>query len=287
MTKEELKAAVEAEFAKQNEPEPQPQSEIEEPEEGELYKTADGQWSVSIDLNDGSGVQSFKDVTKNGLIAKLTKAQEHATHKIKDLSRQVKESKRELSKPETKFEPSTLTDEEKFLLGQELQTNPTGAVAKLIKATVGATPDEIREALTEGRRATAALKAQQEGAAFITAHPEYANTPANEQAMTKYLNENSLAFTKANLEIAYEDLADTGLVSVHEEKEQQERIAPVAKRVEELPQRKRHVGLSTRQSVATEDEEPKPKQLTVEDMLKMSPEERRRIVMRSQSSSQR
>jgi len=282
MTKDELKAAVEAEFAKQGQPESRIE-QPEEPEEGEVYKTSDGKWSVTIDLEDGSGTQVFTDANKNGLIAKLTKAQEHATRKIKELSRQVKESKKELSQPETKFEPSTLTEEEKFLLGQELQTNPTGAVAKLIKATVGATPDEIREALSEGKKATAALRAQQEGAAFVGAHPEYVNSPANEQAMTKYLNENNLSFTRANLEIAFEDLMDAGLVS-EKEKEQatpsRERIAPVR----DEP-RKRHVGLSTRQAIgnAGDDEEPKPKTLTVNDMLKMSPEERRRIVMRSQS----
>jgi len=279
MTKEELRAAVEAEFAKQQgQPEPQVEEpEVEEPKDGEPYQTKDG-WEVVIDLKDGSGTQVFHDPTLKGLIAKLTKAQEHATRKIKDLSRQVKESKRELAKPDTSFEPSTLTEEEKFLLGQELQTNPTGAVAKLIKATVGASPDEIREALTEGRKATAALKAQQEGAAFVTAHPEYANTLANEQAMTKYLRENNLAFTKANLEIALDELTEAGLVSTHEK--EQERIAPV-RRVEEPAPRKKHVGLSARQSVVTDDEEPKPKTLTVDDMLRLSPDERKRIVMRS------
>jgi len=79
MTKEELRAAVEAEFAKQQgQPEPQAEEpEVEEPKDGDPYQTKDG-WEVVIDLKDGSGTQVFHDPTLKGLIAKLTKAQEHA-----------------------------------------------------------------------------------------------------------------------------------------------------------------------------------------------------------------
>ena len=233
-------------------------------------------WKREIDLGDGSGVQVFEAPTKDELLDKLANAQLHATRKIKELNRKVKEGgiKTDPLKPATKFEVKSLTAEEQFMLGQELQTNPTGAIAKLFKSTVGVTPDELREVLADAKQVSDTAREQREGAKFIASRPEYLDSDANKNVMVSYLQKNNLAFTANNLEIAFDDLVDAGLVATKEQKETP--AAPVQKTV----RRRASVGISPRTSSA-DDVEPEPKGPSVEEFRKLSQEERRRIVLRT------
>jgi hypothetical protein len=234
------------------------------------------QWVREIDLGDGSGKQVFEGETKDELIDALSTAQLNATKKIRELNRRVKENvKPEPVKAEVKFEPSTLTVDEQFAISQELQTNPAGAIAKLFKSTVGVTPEELREVLAESRQAAQQAQGQREAVKFITTHPEYVNDAANEKAMMAYLHEHNMAATANNYEIAFDALTETGLVKVNDQKE----VVP-AQPEKVLRNKRAHVGISPRSSSA-DDVTPEPDEPSVESMRKLSPDERRRIVLRS------
>lgn len=252
------------------------------PEPGTPYEL-NGVWYVEVDLQEGGGVQTFKNKTLKGLIADLTKAQANATRKIQELNRKVKET-RQLTKAEPlpELKPQELSDEDKFLIAQQFQTDPNGAYKKLTKAMVGAEPDEIREALSIVRQLAAEQKSAKEAAAFIHSHPEYANTHANEQKMMDYLQKNGLAVTKSNLEAALDELTETGEL----ESVENDNSAPTKQtskpeiRTTNIQVRKRaSVGVTTRQtSSLTEEDENTPNEPTVEDLRKLPIDERRRRV---------
>jgi hypothetical protein len=288
-----LKAALLKEAAKQGIPAvevteetpvevPAVESEISEtPEQDEPVPPAAskrGLWRKEIDLGDGSGKQVFEAATKDELIDALVKAQENATRKIRELNRRVKSSVQpEAAKPAAKFEPQTLSVDEQFALSQELQTNPTGAVSKLFKATVGATPEEIREALQAAREAGEARKAQAEATTFLNSHSEYVNNNSNEKAMMEYLHKNNMAITATNLEIAFEDLLEAGLVSTKSETPQ----PPTVQKPTTTVRKRVTVGLPARTSSAEVPDANEPHEPTADEFRKLSQEERRRIVLRS------
>jgi hypothetical protein len=287
MDLEKLRAAAEAEFNKNKVAEPQtpdvpvitssettvvpPTVTLPATETIPKHKA----WRREIDCGDGAGVQVFEGDTKDELIEALSTAQLNATKKIREQNRRIKERiLPEAAKAEVKFEPTALTVDEQFAISQELQTNPAGAISKLFKSTVGVTPEELREVLAESRQAAQQAQNQREGAKFVNAHPEYKDDAVNGKAMMEYLQKNNMAATASNYEIAFDALTETGLVKVHDQKEV---TAPPEK---VLRGKKAHVGISPRQSSA-DDVQAEPDEPTVESMMKLSPDERRRIVLRS------
>jgi hypothetical protein len=100
--------------------------------------------------------------------------------------------------------------------------------------------------------------------------------------MLEYLAKNNLAFTSKNFELAFDELVDAGLVTIGSKKAAVT-VAPVVP-VEQSSTRTRKrgsVGISDRNSsVADDDDVETPGTLTVQDMLKLSPDERDRIVRR-------
>lgn len=289
---EEQTAEQPAEQAQEPTPEPvaeQPQAEDvpavedEKPEPGTPYEQ-NGIWFVDVDLQDGSGVQTFKNKTLKGLIAELTKAQANATRKIQELNKKIKETRQLVkAEPLPELKPQELSDEDKFLIAQQFQTDPKAAIAKLSKALYGAEPEDVREAIATVKQLAADQKAAKEAAAFINAHrEEYANTPANEQKMMEYLQKNGLALTKVNLEAAFDELNEAGELETLEN----DNPAPTKQtskpesRTTNIQVRKRaSVGVTSRQtSSVPEEEESTSNELSVEDLLKLPLDERRRRI---------
>jgi hypothetical protein len=292
-------------------PEPEPAPDAQKTSKKNVY-------SRVIDLGDGSPPQVFRAATKDELIEKIALAQANATRRIKELKGQLKTRvEPDKATPTKTFEPRTLTADEELELGQEIQTNPSDAIRKALKAVIGAEPEEIREAVAASRHLKQVEEIRRVGQEFIAAHPEYPITTANEAAMGRYIQQNGLAWTVKNLEIAFQELSEAGLVkpasaanpviTVEDEVDEEPVLGtetpavptpvtpasaapvvrntpmqPTSPRVVEEPRRKKPVvGVSTTQSVATESVNETQREVSVEDLLKLPASERRRIVLQA------
>jgi hypothetical protein len=101
--------------------------------------------------------------------------------------------------------------------------------------------------------------------------------------MAQYIQKNNLAWTVANLEIAFDELSESGLLSAGTKTATPATPAKgAASTSEEAPRRRRAVvGMSTRQSSADDRSDEPQHELSVDDLLRLSPDERRRIVTQS------
>lgn len=178
------------------EPEAEPEG-TPEPEGGPVEE-----YTATIDIGDGAGVQVFSAPTKDELLAKLVEAQENATRKIRELS---------TKKPEpvipTVKEPNP---DEELALAQEFLANPSVAFDKLYKQR----REEERQREAEAQRQADEAKAAVDAAAkkFIAATPDFYEHPKNAARIAGWLAVNSLPETFENIQAAYNDLAADGLL---------------------------------------------------------------------------
>lgn len=234
-----------------------------------------------IDLGDGSGVQVFEGRTYEELIDKLATAQEHATRKIRELS-QAKKSEEKVAQA---------ADVDEWLLGQEIISKPTEAFGKIFERVVGMKPTDFSSKMERLTAFEAAKSAEDQAVTFVQTHPDYAATPANGRRMGRYLELYKLEPTVENMEKAFTELADSGLLEARDEKpavetEEQnaetERIAQPVEKVSPASQRKAASGLSGRRSPAPA---PKPQGPTEEELDKMPLHKLRDLAVNSLTGS--
>jgi hypothetical protein len=152
-----------------------------------------------IDLGDGSGKQVFEADSLENLVDKLAKAQENATRKIRELST----TKKVENKP---------SEEEEFVLAQELATSPSLAFDKMFQKRFGKTPEQLQQILqrVEGfDRQQAERTAAEE---FVSGTPDYVANKANGTRITRYLETYKLEGTVENMQKAFKDLSESGLL---------------------------------------------------------------------------
>lgn len=251
----------------------------EEPKE-EQVEPAKTSFRREIDLGDGSGKQVFEADTLEGLLDKLTEAQFNATKKIREQEarlKQVTPAKKDEPKPE-------LSEDEEFVLSQELLSHPSLAVKKIFKQMTGY---DITEFKTVADRAKAfeVVQAQQEelkrqetaADTFVAAHPEYVPNARNGARLQKALNllisekktQGEAVDYPTLLEHAYRDLSESGLLEVKSndstvDEESTGAVKPRIVATEDVvsAQRKKASGLSTRgRNVATGRFEPNDEDL--------------------------
>lgn len=190
-----------------------------EEETGPLKKNANGEWYTEIDLGDGSGKQIFKGRRKDDVTAQLIQAQTHASRKIRQQERQLKLGQGlvvpDKEQPVVPFAPRELTKEERWQLSQDLQdpSKAASAMEKMLAASIGAGPEDIRTTLNESKEASRMMQGYIIASRWKALHPEfYADSPANLAAMEAYFVKNQLAVTEKNFDIAFQDLSDSGLL---------------------------------------------------------------------------
>ena len=210
-------------------------------EQQETQQVDDVVYRREIDLGDGSGVQVFEAPSMEELVDKLATAQVNATKKIRELSA--------AKKTPTQNEPNA---EEEWVLAQELATNPSLAFDKLFQKKLGRTPAEVQkglERLAEIDRQNAELEAAN---AFVAAHPDYVPTPKNGARIEKWLKVEGMEGTPENIEKAYQDLSESGLLETKRpetqatETQNGTRIVTVSSH-----QRRAASGLSSKRTVST------------------------------------
>lgn len=199
------------------------EAEVEETED-EPEKTV---FRREIDLGDGSGVQVFQADSLEELVDKLAEAQKNATKKIREQADRLK--KIETEKAKVAAEEKQLTEDEEFVLAQELMSNPSQAIKKAFKQITGYDITEFKTVAERAQAWEAAQTQQMElqkqndaATGFINAHPEYVANATNGARLQKALNL-MIAETKNQgqevdyptlLEQAYRDLSESGLLEL-------------------------------------------------------------------------
>src|SRR5271169_6328632 len=202
----EMHANLEEGGSTQAEPVVPTQAEPAEAEGDVVYR-------YEIDLGEGSGKQVFEGETPEALIEKLGEAQRNATIKIRELSAAKKVEQK----------PVEMADAAKWVLAQELATDPAKAFDKLLQQQTGMTAAELK-ALRDTVNQTAATtreqtRNQQEYDAtvvFRKDHPEYVANEINGKKMVQWLKLNGLPGTVENITKAFEELSGDGLLQLGE-----------------------------------------------------------------------
>jgi hypothetical protein len=198
-TKEELPRDENGRFvAKEPEPEPEPQPEPEP----EVFRR-------EIDLGDGSGKQVFEGASWEELADKLANAQLHATRKIRELSHAPKKEE-----PAPAPTASEMTEDERWLISQEFLTDPDKAFDKLVERRLLPKLQPQLEKIKAIERQEQAEVASNE---FVGSHPDYYATPKNGEKLVRYLNTWKMDATVENLEKAYQELNESGLLEAKPE----------------------------------------------------------------------
>jgi hypothetical protein len=219
-------------------------------------------YTRSIDLGDGSGVQVFEADSLEELVDKLATAQEHASRKIRELS-----AAKKVDEPKKTDET---TEDEDWLLSQELMSSPSKAFPKLIKKAFGKDPDAIRTDLEELETSRKEKRQQAVVKQFMTEHPDLPFNPYNGTVVERHFKAMALEVTPENLERVFKELGDNGLLKPNAATKEDEtpttdptkqRIAaPAGTTV--VVRKKAASGLSAKQSVAAPE-------LTTEDLYNL------------------
>lgn len=189
-----------------------------------------------IDLGDGAGTEVFEADTLEELVDKIADAKANATRKIRSQEAELKQFR-----TKTQEQQRQATADEEFIYSQELLSKPTEAFKKLFKQATGF---DISEFKTTQERAKAIVAAQDAAARqesikkagddFIAAHPEFVECDHNARILAKWVQVSCNSdYTLENLEKAYEDLKESGLLKLHPEEAgvRQEEPKPSAERI--------------------------------------------------------
>lgn len=237
MSMDELRKLAEAEAAEPAEPQPQPRDDKgrfaapkqdEEPEPTPEEPPSKTVYRRQIDLGDGSGVQVFEADSVDGLVDKLVKAQENATRKIREQQqklREIEESQQQVS------------DDDEFVLSQELMSRPSEAIKKAFKKMTGYDISEFKTVAERAKALDAAqaqrdeLRTQEDASTeFVKNHPDYLPNEANGRRLVKAVHlvvaeakakGESIDYAQA-LEDAYKDLSESGLLQLKSEEDEPE-----------------------------------------------------------------
>jgi hypothetical protein len=203
------------------------------------------EFTATIDIGDGSGVQVFSAPTKDELLEKLIEAQENATRKIRELNA------RPTPPPTPTPEPTVNLDDE-AALAQAILSEPSAAIRRVMEQELGMS---VKEAKAKILAADELARGQQEVSAanqFMAANPDYYVCPSNANKIDRLLKLNNAPATVENIQKAYEELKADGLLT--------------AKPVETPARTARSSGISVR---TVTPPAPKP----VEDLSKLTREQ--------------
>lgn len=220
-----------------------------------------------IDLGDGSGTQVFEAPSMEELVDKLATAQEHATRKI-----------RELANPKKATQESELDENEEFVLSQMNINSPTKGFREQFKRNFGITIEEFKQQQTELAGELKARRDERLGRDFAQSHPEFKEfyTEKNGLRVEKWLRLEGLEFNNENVEKAFVELTESGLLEPIAQNQDAEpktsaadapRIAESTTRI--VGQRRAASGLSSQGGkIVTKAAEP-----TLDELYSMSYEE--------------
>ena len=186
------------------------------------------------DGNPVGNPQVFEGETWEEVADKCAQAHERATRRILELRGKIQPAKAEQLQ---QYTGRDLSADEKFELSNSLidPSKTDVALDRYIESRLGAPLDKIRQTLTRAEEAAQIERARVEAQAFLNKHPEFKTCPENETKMVKYIQENQLAYTRDNLDIAMDALNEQllfndpqpqpAVTAVSEDKAQEEPIS--------------------------------------------------------------
>jgi hypothetical protein len=213
-----------------------------------IEKTPKG-WRAVLDSGSGNP-EVFYGKTQNEMWTNVAAAKMHATRHIRDLDRKIKLTAR--PEPQTPPpalaapRPRALTADEITEIRTQLNSDPALAFDNYFQKRTGLTIDQLTALASEGRVARQELEAESVVRVFKARHPEYETLDENYKAMLGWLAKYKLnrtlnddnqyeiitalydrgLWTPENLDEAFEDLAQDGLLELASSSEQDQDDAP-------------------------------------------------------------
>lgn len=274
-----------------------------------IEKTKKG-WCATLDSGSG-GLEKFYGKTKNEMLQQVLVGKLNATKQIRDLTRKVKLGdgvEATATRAERSPEPVSreLTADEIFSIKTKLDTNPALAFEEWFQKRTGLGVEQLVQMASKGSKAGDELTIEAVNKAFISRCPDYypdANFE-NFEALVAYLGKNKIGkiltlknrdavyqqlvndgmWTVQNLEEAYTDLSDSGLlIEAPRTSRVPEPVVPVVEAPAPTPavpdgrivrtETRPRAGLGIRQSEVTQTRPADPKPPQVEDLNNLSDEE--------------
>lgn len=146
---------------------------------GEI-KQERGEWAATITFKNGAGTEKFSARTKNELLMKLVEGKANATLRVRAAVRREK--------------LGTAQYDQNYVL-------PDGVTEADFKAM----SESAQNAFIQNLQVAA-------GTLFVRQHPEYYITEKNADLLWEFLIARNLPLTLRNMDLAYEDLSDDGLL---------------------------------------------------------------------------
>lgn len=171
---------------------------------------ANGKYRVSIDCEDGGGIQVFEGENHQDIANKLLNAQANATVKIRELAGRAKI---EPAAPRSR-KPAPITDDERFQLVTDINdpTKAPEAVRRLVEGATGIAFDKLAAKSAEEDKQEQIRKAIEEAEAFAASTPAYYSTTYNGNLLCEYIVARKGALTQNNFGIAFAALSKSGLL---------------------------------------------------------------------------
>jgi hypothetical protein len=178
------------------------------------------EWVIrrEIDLGDGGGIQVYEgrgatelDAVKD-LNDKLVVAQEHGTRTIREFQ------KKHPKEPEPPKAPEISEDLE-YVFKQQFEKKPSEAFKAMFKELTGMDVTEFKTWQSAQRAADEARNKQDESLRiqreWVSSHPEYITSAENGDQIRDWVRDHNYnEFTQENLEKAFEDLSQRGLLKL-------------------------------------------------------------------------
>ena len=183
-----------------------------------------------VDPNTGEEVgppQIFEGETKEEVKEKIKAAHIHSAAAFYRTKRAVKLGtlmEPDPDQPIQTFEERPLSADERVALANQLKdpAQLDAGMTRLLEAKFGAPVEVIRQKLRETELSQRIEFTREQIAAFKEEHPEYVESATNRDTLIKYLNKNGWSITKKNLEIAFADLVEDGLIVTRAVKQEPE-----------------------------------------------------------------
>jgi hypothetical protein len=244
---------------------PAPAAEEEEEAEETVFERV-------IDIGAGAGAQVFRGKSLEELVNNLAKAQENATRKIREQAAELKTKKEAVSE---KIEASDdLTDEQKYILQQRMLTDPMAVIKEFVNKEVSQLT-QAQEAARQ-QREDQDKKEFDEAKRWAESNPDYVSTERNAKRLLRWLELEKVPVSAENLQKAFEDLNESGLLEVKPEEKQEDNaeasdeVQPerIARKAETTVVKRKVVGgLSAKRSApAPAQNTPEPTEADIEKM---------------------
>jgi hypothetical protein len=181
-------------------------------------------------------LQRFEADTQKELIEKLKAAHMNASVKLYQTRKAAKLGavlEPDPDEPMQTFEERQLTADERVKVTKMLNDPATATEAYkiMMEAQFGASMDTIRAKFRQLEIDNRVDKIRDAIEQFVKETPEYVESQSNGESIKKYMEKHKLAYTAKNLKIAFEDLKDSGLLTVQAPKVEKTTPAPTVQPV--------------------------------------------------------